>query len=222
MGFDQFIGNRKIVGRIRTKLKQERFPHGLMFAGPEGVGRRTFALMVAKALNCPLQGPEDFCGDCTHCRRIQSGTHPDVQTVTVEEEATQIKIVQIRQLLSTLEMKPLEGRNKVFIIDPANLLNQESSNALLKGLEEPPDNSFFMLMAVNVHELLLTIRSRCQIYHFAPLTLDEIRSQGITDEFAVRWSQGSIGRARSADIAAIKAQRELVLDFIEAAVNAKD
>jgi DNA polymerase-3 subunit delta' len=119
-------------------------------------------------------------------------------------------------------MQPLEGKNKIFIIDPANLLNAEAANALLKGLEEPPDHTFFILIAINLHELLLTIRSRCQVYHFAPLTLDDIRNHGVTDELAVRWSQGSIGKALGLDIATIKEQREIVLEFIEAAVHASD
>src|SRR5438132_791598 len=200
MSFATFVGNHKIAERIRNKLRENRFPHGLLFAGPEGVGKHVLARMIAKALNCTKAGPADFCDACSHCRKIDSGTHPDVMRLTVEEDATQIKIAQVRQLLSLLGMQPLEGRSKIFIIDPANLLTAEASNALLKGLEEPPDNSFFILIAVNVHELLLTLRSRCQIYHFAPLTLDEIRKRGVADELAVRWSQGSIGRAQSLDM----------------------
>jgi DNA polymerase-3 subunit delta' len=222
MGFDAFIGNPKTRERLRTKLREHRFPHGLIFEGPEGVGKHTLARMVAKALNCEAGKIDDFCDECSQCRKIKAGTHPDVFTVTLEDEATWIKIAQIRHVLSMLAMQPLEGRNKVFIIDPANHLNPESSNALLKGLEEPPDSSFFILTTVNLHELLITIRSRCQVYNFAPLTLNEIRARGVTDELAVRWSQGSIGRAQSLDAALIKEQREAVLGFIEAALNAKD
>jgi DNA polymerase III subunit delta' len=221
MGFESFIGNAKAVERLRNKLRQDRFPHALIFSGPEGVGKRTLALMVAKALNCTNRGPTDFCDECSQCRKVNAGTHPDVLQVRLEDEATQIKIAQIRRVLALLGLHPLEGRNKVFIIDPANLMNEESSNALLKGLEEPPNNSFFILLAVNLQELLLTIRSRSQVYQFAPLLLDEIRSRN-ADELAVRWSQGSIGRAQSLDIAAIKEQREAVLEFFEACVNARD
>ena len=115
----------------------------------------------------------------------------------MDDDATQIKIAQIRDLLSMLNLQPLEGRNKVFILDPAEALNAEAANAILKGLEEPPENTFFILITVNVHELLLTVRSRCQIYNFLPLALAEIRQHGITDELLLRWSRGSIGRARS-------------------------
>src|SRR5215472_159597 len=222
MTFDAFIGNRKIIERLRTKLREGRFPHGLIFSGPDGVGKRTCALMIAKALNCLNASPGDFCGECSACRKIESGTHPDVVTVSVEDEATQIKIAQIRQLLGILDLQPLEGRSKVFIIDPADLLNAEAANALLKGLEEPPENSFFVLITVNVHELLLTVRSRCQVYNFTPLTTEEVRQHGVTDELTVRWSQGSIGRARSLDMAELKSERAVVLDFMGTVANAKE
>src|SRR5262245_7486080 len=222
MQFDAFIGNRKIIERLRTKLRESRFPHGLIFSGPEGVGKRTCALMLAKALNCRNAEAGDFCDECSSCRKIASGTHPDVLTLTVEEDATQIKIAQVRRVSELLQLQPLEGRNKLFIIDPADMLNTEAANALLKGLEEPPENSFFILITVNVHELLLTVRSRCQVYNFTPLTLEEIRQHGITDELSVRWSQGSIGRARALDIARIKSEREIMLDFIDVVFNAKE
>jgi DNA polymerase III subunit delta' len=220
--FDTFAGNPKIIQRLRGKLREGRFPHALIFSGPEGVGKHTCALMIAKALNCLKTSGEDFCDKCSSCRKIQSGTHPDVMTISVEEDATQIKIAQVRQILSMLDLQPLEGRSKVFIIDPADSLNAEASNALLKGLEEPPENTFFVLVTVNVNELLFTVRSRCQIYNFAPLTLDEVRRQGITDELAVRWSQGSIGRARALDATRLKSEREVLLDFFETAVTANE
>ena len=73
MTFDSFIGNRKIIDRIRLKLREGRFPHGLIFSGPEGVGKSTCALMIAKALNCTKAAPGDFCGECLSCRKIESG-----------------------------------------------------------------------------------------------------------------------------------------------------
>jgi len=220
MQFDAFIGNRKIVERLRSKLRETRFPHGLIFSGPEGVGKHACATMLAKALNCRNAAIGDFCDVCPSCRKIESGVHPDVITATVQEDATQIKIAQVREILSILDLQPLEGRNKVFIIDPADALSPEAANALLKGLEEPPENTFFILITVNVQELLLTVRSRCQIYHFIPLTLDEIRQHGITDELTIRWSQGSIGRARSLDISRLKGERSIMIDFLETAFTA--
>ena len=223
MPFDAFIGNRKIIKRLRTKLGEGRFPHGLIFAGPEGIGKRTCALMVAKALNCPHSGPADFCDACPQCHKINAGTHPDVLRIGMEEDASEIKIAQIRQMLRMLDLRPFEGKSKIFIVDPSNAMNLAAANALLKGLEEPPEDSFFILVAVNLHELMLTVRSRCQIYQFTPVALAELRhapGAGQAEELVLRWSRGSIGLLRTLNPATLKQQRELVLDFLETAAGA--
>jgi DNA polymerase-3 subunit delta' len=219
MKFDDFIGNRKIVDRLRLKLREGRFPHGLIFTGPEGVGKRTCALMIAKALNCQQAPPDEFCDECTSCKKINAGTHPDVPTLGLEEDASEIKIAQIRELLQTLELRPLEGTNKVFIIDPADAMNPASANALLKGLEEPPENSYFILLSPNPQSLLITVRSRSQTYPFVPLTLAEMRTFS-NDELALRWSRGSIGTLKTLDLAALRERREAALDFLGTAARA--
>ena len=221
MRFDEFIGNTRIVDRLRQKLREGRFPHALIFAGPEGIGKHSCALMFAKALNCPEKGPIDFCDQCSQCRKIDAGVHPDVLTVGVEEEASDIKIAQVRSLLQTLGLRPLEGRQKVFIIDPADAMNAAAANALLKGLEEPPDDSCFILLSSNPQSLLTTVRSRCQTYPFVPITLDQMRRFS-QDELALRWSRGSIGSLKSLDLSALRARREGVLDFLEVAAHARD
>src|SRR6185295_3121744 len=88
MGFDSFLGNRRNMERLRNKLQQGRFPHGLLFSGPDGIGKRTCAVMVAKALNCLNATPGDFCGSCSQCLKIESGTHPDILRIGLEEEAS--------------------------------------------------------------------------------------------------------------------------------------
>src|SRR5438874_6735440 len=115
MLFEAFIGNRKIIERLRRKLREDRFPHGVIFSGPEGIGKHTCALMVAKALNCLRAQPGNFCDECSSCRKINSGSLADVRKISVDDEATQIKIAQIRDVLRMLNLRPLEGRNKVFI-----------------------------------------------------------------------------------------------------------
>jgi len=231
MGFETFIGNRRNIERLQSKLQQDRFPHGLLFSGPEGIGKRTAALMVARALNCTATdiAAGDYCGACAQCHKIDAGTHPDVIQIGLEEDASEIKIAQIREATRMLDFRPLEGRNKVFIIDPANQLNPSASNALLKGLEEPPDNSYFVLLTNNLHGTLPTIRSRCQSYAFTPLTLDELRTfaeghgtHGSVDEWTLRWSRGSIGTLRTLDAASLRMQRALIVDFIETAILANE
>lgn len=221
MRFDDFIGNRKVIERLRLKLRENRFPHALIFTGPEGVGKRTCALMLAKALNCPQAGPDDFCDECPQCRKIGAGNHPDVLTIGIEEDASEIKIAQIRSLLQTLGLRPLEGANKVFIIDPADAMNSASANALLKGLEEPPENSYFILLSPNPQSLMVTVRSRSQTYPFIPLSPAEMRTFN-DDELALRWSRGSIGSLKTLDLAALRERRATALDFLETATRATD
>src|SRR5262245_6736284 len=108
MAFDSFIGNRKIIERLAGKLRQDRFPHGLLFSGPDGIGKRTCALMVAKALNCANASGGEFCDSCSQCHKIDAGTHPDVIHIGLEEEASEIKIAQIREATRMLDFRPLE------------------------------------------------------------------------------------------------------------------
>jgi len=222
MGFDTFLGNRKNIERLQAKLQQNRFPHGILFSGPDGIGKRTCALMLAKALNCTNAPSGEFCGTCAQCRKTDAGTHPDVINIGLEDDASEIKIAQIREAIRMLDFRPLEGSSKVFIIDPANLLNASSANALLKGLEEPPDNSYFILITNNLHALLPTVRSRCQSYSFTPLSMNDLRlfgtSHGTFDELALRWSRGSIGTYLTLDTVALRGQRDVILDFIETAI----
>jgi DNA polymerase III delta' subunit len=220
MPFDAFIGNSRVIERLRTKLRQDRFPHGLIFSGPEGIGKHTCALMVAKALNCTEKGPDDFCDICAQCHKINARTHPDVLQIGIDEDASEIKIAQIRQVLHMLDFQPLEGRNKVFIIDPANMMKPAAANALLKGLEEPPDHSVLILTSTNVHELMLTVRSRCQTYHFTPVAIEELRRMGDADELIIRWARGSVGLLRTLDADALKLQRDVILSFLETASGA--
>lgn len=221
MRFEEFIGNPGVLQRLRTRLREGRFPHGLLFAGPEGVGKRTCAVMFAKTLNCAEAGAGDFCDKCPQCRKIDAGVHADVQLLQPEEESSAIRIQQIRQLLETLQLRPLEGRHKVYIMDPADAMNDAASNALLKGLEEPPDDTTFFLVTSNPQAILVTVRSRCQTYSFGPLTLDELRAFS-SDELALRWARGSIGFLKSLDLATLKGRRDAALEFLEIAIQARE
>jgi len=219
--FEDFIGNAQVLRRLRDRLREARFPHGLLFGGPAGVGKHTCALMLAKALNCSESAPGDFCDSCTQCRKINAGVHADVILVQPEEDGAAIRISQIREILETLALRPLEGTHKVYIIDPADAMNDAAANALLKALEEPPEDCSFILISANPQALLVTVRSRCQTYSFAPLTLGELRSFG-SDELALRWSRGSIGTLKSLDLVALRNRRDAALDFLETAVQAKE
>ena len=103
-----FLGNTDIVERLDTKLREGRLPHALIFSGPEGIGKRTYALRIAKTLNC-IGDTETFCDSCTQCEKVSAGTHPDIFFISVEADATRIKIEQVRKLLTMLALRPMEG-----------------------------------------------------------------------------------------------------------------
>jgi len=136
--------------------------HAIILYGPAPDALRALALRVAQTLNC-LNGTT---GDhCAACQRIERRTHPDVHFVEVGAEKKLISVEQVRDIVSAATLRPYEGRNKVFIIDPAEALSVGGSNSLLKTLEEPPRDTVFILLTRSYDLLLPTIRSRSQPIH---------------------------------------------------------
>jgi DNA polymerase III subunit delta' len=173
MGFDDIIGQQKQLATLRAALGNGRLHHAYLFLGPEGVGKRLTALALAKALHC-IEGQNNYCGGCVNCRRIDDRNHPDVRLIEAASAKKEISIQQVRELERELNYRSFTGKRKIAIIDPATSLNLPSQNALLKTLEEPPQNSLIMLIAVNEGGLLPTLRSRCLRLSFAPLPRQEI------------------------------------------------
>jgi DNA polymerase-3 subunit delta' len=143
-----------------------------------------------------------------------------LETITIMEDASEIKVEQIRKIRQRLELRPIEGSVHACLIDPAERMTPGAANALLKVLEEPPPGTFFFLITTNAQDLLTTVRSRCQTYPFSPLSTGEIRDLGITDELVARWARGSIGWARAADPEALRQTRDEMLVFLEAGITA--
>lgn len=163
------IGNERAIRVLQAGLATGAANHAYIFAGPEGTGRATAARRLAQALNCI--GGELPCGECAPCRRIGSGIHADVQTVTLDAEAEgaarkAISVEQMREVETAVSLAPYEGRTRVVIIDPADILSVGAQNAFLKTLEEPPPHAVFVLIAGNDERLLETIRSRCTRVEF--------------------------------------------------------
>ncbi len=173
MSFAQILGEERAVAIVRNALRQDRIPHAYLFVGPEGVGKRLCALTLAKALNC-LSPPEpaECCEQCSSCMKINSGNHADV--VLLEPEGELIKIDQVRELQKRLRFRPLEGGRRIHILDQVHRLNEAASNALLKTLEEPPEETHWILITSRPHRLLPTILSRCQWVKFRSLANDQI------------------------------------------------
>ncbi len=161
--FDDIIGQDKALGLLKSALDSGKNAHAYLFTGPDGVGKATAALRFAAALECPVGG----YGDCPESRQVLSGTHPDV--AIVRPDGAVLKIRQIREVGRTIGFKPFQGLRKIYILEDVNLMNDESANALLKNLEEPPDFVVFVLTAPGADGLLPTIVSRCQEIVFAPI-----------------------------------------------------
>jgi DNA polymerase-3 subunit delta' len=208
----QVIGQPGAVGLLKHSLDSGRLAHAYLFVGPAHVGKMTLAVNLAQALNCERE--ERPCGQCGPCSRIASGTHTDVQIVGRLQQAgageagakKEIAIAQIRELQQAASLQPYEGRNRVFIIDGAEHLNEESANCLLKTLEEPPAGVVIVLITTNETRLLPTIVSRCQRVQLVPVTpraieAELIENRGVAPDRARLLgmvSRGGIGWAISA------------------------
>ena len=172
MGFADVIGQEKIIRLLQRALAQDLLPHGFLFTGMEGVGKKLTALTLAKVVNCENGASGDCCDHCLSCRKAASGNHPEINII--ERDGPFIKIEQIRALKQRLRFKPLEGRYRVTIINNGQNMKIEAANALLKVLEEPPAENLIILTAYEITSLLPTIVSRCFHLPFQPLVTKEI------------------------------------------------
>jgi DNA polymerase-3 subunit gamma/tau len=169
--FDDLVGQQHVTETLKNAIKNDRVAHAYIFSGARGVGKTTAARILAKALNC-VKGPTATpCVVCDSCKEIAAGTSLDVIEI---DAASNRGIDQIRELREMVKYAPAASRSKVVILDEAHMLTGEASNALLKTLEEPPDRVIFVMATTQPEDLVDTIRSRSQHFHFRALTFAEI------------------------------------------------
>ncbi len=243
--FDQITGNERVKQLLRRTLEARRSPGAMLFTGEEGIGKKLFALEIAKALNCRTPQGVEGCGRCPSCIRTskfnypQSSEtddwkeiiwtdHPDVGMVVAPKRV--LLVDQMRNIEREANFRPYEGTARLFLIEDADKLNDSSANALLKVLEEPPHTSHIVLLTSRPAMLLPTIRSRCQMIRFSPLTAHEIESYLIHNKIAsatearirARVARGSLGRALAQDFEEFTGQREAMFQVLEALAVSDD
>ncbi len=180
MAWQEIEGHDRVVEQFRRALERGRLASSFLFIGPSGIGKRSFAVALARTLLCQAR-PEaamDPCGRCTACAQVTAGTHPDLIQVVKPKGKSSLPLElligdrdhRMRQgLCYDISLKPFMGGRKIAIIDDADHLNAEGANCLLKTLEEPPPRSVLILIGTSPARQLPTIRSRCQLIRFQPL-----------------------------------------------------
>jgi DNA polymerase-3 subunit delta' len=241
MPFREIAGHRHLLELMAGAATRGTLPPSLIFAGPEGVGKRMAAVALAQLVNCTapdtfgasklaLDAPvKDACGVCSACRRIARNVHADVLIVEPGDTGT-IKIDQIREAIDRAAYRPFEGRRRVVIVDDADEMQAEAQNALLKTLEEPPATSMFVLVTSRPDVLLPTVRSRCQRLRFGRLSASEIANVLMqaheyeqADAYAAASAaEGSIGAALEGGSEGFVEARDAAAEVLQAVAASRD
>ena len=160
--FEKVLGQAHIVRVLQRQIEADEALHAYLFTGTRGTGKTTMARLLAKGLNCLAEGGRP-CGACENCLSIQSGTFVDVIEI---DAASHNGVADVREIVSSVIYPPTVGRKRVYIIDEAHQLSNSANNAFLKTLEEPPENTVFILATTEPGKMLATIRSRCLMFEF--------------------------------------------------------
>jgi len=252
-------GHDRVRAILSRALERDRLPPALLFAGPDGVGKKLLALAVAQAALCERAPAPEPCGECRACRKVSAALGPE-RLEELRQEADQhpdedvwrnfrlhpdlvlaegwrltktgrpraepeIRVDQVRDLIAEITGTPFEARRRVFVIDDAHTMNEAAQNALLKSLEEPPPRSHVILVSAAPLGLRQTIRSRCQLLRFGPLTRSAVAThlaerRGVPEEEArtqAALAGGSLGAALAFESESYGRMREGLVDLLERA-----
>lgn len=169
--FDTVVGQEHITTTLKNAIKNHQLAHAFLFCGPRGVGKTTCARILAKTINCESPTPDsEACNQCHSCKSFNEGTSLNIHEL---DAASNNSVDDIRSLVEQVRFAPQAGKYKVYIIDEVHMLSQSAFNAFLKTLEEPPPYAIFILATTEKHKILPTILSRCQIFDFKRITLQD-------------------------------------------------
>jgi len=169
MGFDGTVGHEKQKNLLLSFLQGDRLPHAFLFSGQDGIGKKKIAREFAQYIFCEQKSG---CGICRACKKVLRNSHPDLRIIEQEDS---IKIEQSRSISKEIYEYPFESNKRVIIIDQADTMTHEATNALLKTLEEPPPFNLFILITALEREIPLTIKSRCTKISFGPIVVDDLK-----------------------------------------------
>lgn len=180
--FETVVGQHHITGTLKNAIKNNQLAQAFLFCGPRGVGKTTCARILAKTINCTsLTAEQEACGTCDSCISFQTGHSFNFHEL---DAASNNSVDDIRSLIEQVRIPPQAGKYKIYIIDEVHMLSANAFNAFLKTLEEPPSYAIFILATTEKHKILPTILSRCQIFDFNRIQVDDISTH--LNKIAVR------------------------------------
>ena len=168
--FETVVGQGHITETLKNAIERNQLAHAYLFCGPRGVGKTTCARIFAKAINCLAPIGAEACNECDSCRTFNEGRSLNIHEL---DAASNNSVEDIRALIEQVRIIPQVGRYSVFIIDEVHMLSQAAFNAFLKTLEEPPQHAIFILATTEKHKIIPTILSRCQIYDFNRIRVED-------------------------------------------------
>ena len=170
--FRDVVGQNVIVQTLKNAILQNKVAQSFLFTGPRGVGKTTCARIFAKTINCENITPEgEACNECKSCQSFNNNTSFNIYEL---DAASNNSVEDIRQLIEQVRIPPQDGKYKIYIIDEVHMLSAHAFNAFLKTLEEPPAYAKFILATTERHKILPTILSRCQVYHFKRISVQDM------------------------------------------------
>jgi len=229
MTHTETLVSSEMLERFAKLLEAERLAHAYLFIGPKRIGKLETALAAAKLVNCDNPSAGKFCGVCPACIKIDKGYHPDIHLSDKDDpllEANEKNVNKsigrdhIVSLIGKMQLRAFEAKTKVFIIKDVEFVTPDACNTFLKTLEEPPRNTLIILTTSLIDSVLPTIRSRCQVFYFFPLSAEELKKKFLAEKrfndaearFFAYFSQGCPGRVEDGEHKEILKRRNEAID----------